>query len=51
MNKKTIYKFKQYPQLNEKLPDQNLAKLRNKLDFFQNKFLKEYQGDEKYKIL
>jgi len=46
MNKKTIYKFKQYPQLNEKLPDQNLAKLRNKLEFFQNKFLKEYEGDE-----
>ena len=34
MDKKTAYKFKQYPVLNQKIPDQNLAKLRNKLEFF-----------------
>jgi hypothetical protein len=45
MDKKTAYKFKQYPVLNQKIPDQNLAKLRNKVEFFQNKFLKDYNGD------
>ena len=45
MNNKTVYKFKQYPRLKQNLPEQDLAKLVNKLEFFQNKFLKEYSGN------